>query len=138
MITSDKQNQASKTQLEMLQESFSAKMKSGVPAIIRKAGKAQLKELMDDVQAEIDEYETLKSSKGMKLKIRSIDDLMVAPIRYRIAHGMSVDAFSRKVGVSARQIHRYEASEYNNVNARTLKKILDGLDVQLDGHFTAP
>ncbi len=62
---------------------------------------------------------------------------MLTPIRYRIASHMSVDAFSRKVGVSARQIHRYEAEHYSNTNTSTLTKILEKLDVNLDGHVAS-
>ena len=61
---------------------------------------------------------------------------MVTPIRYRIISHMSVDAFSLKVGVSARQIHRYEAANYSNANTSTLTKILEKLDVSLDGHVS--
>ncbi len=58
---------------------------------------------------------------------------MAIPIRYRIAAHMSVDAFSRKVGVSARQIARYERESYKNTNTSTLRKILGGLNIHLDG-----
>jgi len=137
MITSDKQHAASKKQLTMLLESLDANMKNDVPAVIKKAGKAQLQELFEDVQSEITEYETLKTGKVEDLKIHSIDDLLLTPIRYRIVEHMSVDTFSRKVGVSARQIHRYEAEGYKNANTSTWKKILDGLDVSFDGHVTS-
>jgi transcriptional regulator with XRE-family HTH domain len=58
---------------------------------------------------------------------------MVVPIRYRIASHMSIDAFSRKVGISARQIIRYERDKYQNTNSSTLRKILDVLNIHLDG-----
>ena len=61
---------------------------------------------------------------------------MVTPIRYRIVSHMSVDAFSHKVGISARQIHRYEAANYSNANTSTLTKILEKLDVSLDGRVS--
>jgi len=137
MITSDKQYAASKAQLAMLKESLSAENDEAIPEIVKNASKAQLKSLIAEVQAEIAEYENLKSIKLEELEIHSIHDLMVTPIRYRIASHMSVDAFSRKVGVSARQIHRYEAENYSNVNTSTLTKILEKLDVSLDGHVAS-
>ncbi|MDH5415201.1 MAG: helix-turn-helix domain-containing protein [Flavobacteriaceae bacterium] len=137
MITSDKQYAASKEQLTMLQESLSVENDKDIPEIIKNASKEQLKSLISDIQAEIDEYEKLKSIKLEELEIHSIQDLMVTPIRYRIVSHMSVDAFSRKVGVSARQIHRYEAENYSNVNTSTLTKILEKLDVSLDGHVSS-
>jgi len=81
----------------------------------------------------IEEYDALKDSKPSDIEIHSLDDLMVLPIRYRIAAHMSIDAFSRKVGVSARQIARYERESYQNTNSSTLRKILGVLDIHLDG-----
>ena len=50
---------------------------------------------------------------------------------------MSIDAFSRKVGISARQIIRYERDKYQNTNSSTLRKILDVLNIHLDGKILA-
>lgn len=133
MITSDKQYAASKKQLAMLQEALASDLKEDIPDVIKEAGKAQLEELIAEVQAEIVEYENLRNLNLKDLEIHSVQDLMVTPIRYRIASHMSVDAFSRKVGVSVRQIHRYEAANYSNANTSTLTKILEKLDVSLDG-----
>ena len=58
---------------------------------------------------------------------------MIAPIRYRIAVHMSVDEFARKVGNSARQIARYELESYQNTNSGILRKILEALNIHLDG-----
>lgn len=133
MITSDKQYAAAKEQLAMLVESLSSPKKKDVPNFIEKAGKAQWQELIDEIQLTMKEYETLKDSEPSDIEIHSLDDLMIAPIRYRIAAHMSVDAFSRKVGVSARQIVRYELESYRNTNSSTLRKILEVLNIQLDG-----
>ena len=62
-----------------------------------------------------------------------MNDLLVAPIRYRLANHMSIEGFGRKVGVSARQIARYEKEEYQNINTSTLQKILRNMDVHIDG-----
>lgn len=133
MITSDKQYAASQKQLAMLKESYTAAVKKGVPDVVAKAGKAQIKELMAELKLLINEYDSLKACKPSDIEIHSLDDLMVVPIRYRIAAHMSIDAFSRKVGVSARQIARYERENYENTNSSTLRKILGMLNIHLDG-----
>ena len=133
MITSDKQYAAAKEQLARLNASLSSPKKKDVPARIAKAGKAQFLELTDEIQQNIKEYKTLKNSEPSDIEIHSLDDLMLAPIRYRIAAHMSVDAFGRKVGVSARQIARYELESYQNINSSTLRKILEMLNIHLDG-----
>lgn len=133
MITSNRQYEAAKKQLVMLEESLSAPKKKGVPDAVRQAAKAQTRELMDEIQESIDEYEALRNSKPTDVEIHSLDDLMVAPIRYRIAARMSLDEFGRKVGVSARQIARYELEGYQNINTSTFQKILRKLNLRLDG-----
>lgn len=133
MITSDKQYDAAKRQLAMLTEALSAPKKKSVPDAVKEASNAQTQELIDEIQESIDEYEKLRSSEPTDVEIHSLDDLMLAPIRYRIAAHMSVDEFGRKVGVSARQIVRYELEGYRNINARTFQKILKKLNVRLNG-----
>ncbi len=135
MITSDKQYAVAKEQLAMLTESLSSPKKEDVPDLIEKASKAQLQELIDEIQLKLEEYDALKDSKPSDIEIHSLDDLMIAPIRYRIAAHMSVDAFGRKVGVSARQIARYELESYRNTNSSTLRKILEVLNIHLDGRI---
>jgi len=133
MITSDKQYTAAKEQLAMLMTSLSSRKKKKVPALIENAGKAQLQELISEIQLNMKEYDALKNSNPSDIEIHSLDDLMITPIRYRIAAHMSVDAFSRKVGVSARQIARYEQEGYRNTNSTTLQKILEVLNIRLNG-----
>ena len=136
MITSDKQYAAAKKQLDMLTASLSAPKKEGVPDLVDKAGRAQTQELINEIQASMKEYDDLKNTNPSDIEIHSLDDLMVTPIRYRIASHMSLDAFGRKVGVSARQIARYEQEEYQNTNTPTLQKILKMLNIHLDGRVT--
>ncbi len=133
MITSDKQYTAAKEQLAMLMTSLSSRKKKKVPALIEKAGKAQLQELISEIQLDMKEYDALKNSNPSDIEIHSLDDLMMTPIRYRIAAQMSVDAFGRKVGVSARQITRYEQEGYRNTHSTTLQKILEVLNIRLNG-----
>lgn len=133
MITSDIQYSAAQEQVAMLTESLAAPKKPEVPDAIEQASKAQIRDLIAELQSEMDEYDQLKSSDGQDIKIQSINDLMTAPIRYRLATNMSLDSFGRKVCVSARQIARYEQESYRNTSSSTLQKILQALDIQLDG-----
>ncbi len=133
MITSDRQYVAAKEKLAMLQASLKAPIKKGVPDIISKATKGQLKEMISEIKEGIKEYESICHTEPSKITINSLDDLMVAPIRYRLASHMSVEAFARKVEISTRQIMRYEAENYENSNTNTLKKILGHLNVNLKG-----
>ena len=134
MITSDKQYKAAVRQLEMLSFSLSRPINEGVPQIIENAAKSQTRELIDEIKANIEEYNT--ATNASVIEIHSLDDLLSAPIRYRLAAHMSIDMFGQKVGVSPRQITRYEKEEYRNITASTLQKILKKLDIHIDGQIT--
>lgn len=133
MITSDKQYNAAKQQLELLNQSLSLIKKNEVPAVIVTANTLQLAELIAEIKAELNEYEALKNYNIADIEIHSLDDLMTTPIRYRLAAQMSIDMFGQKVGVSPRQIARYEKECYQNTTTSTLRKILAKLDVHIDG-----
>ena len=119
----------------MLIQSLRAPRIKEVPTVIEEAAKSQVKELITEIKAEIDEYTQLikNDTSNLVIEIHSLDDLLSAPIRYRLASHMSIESFSRKVGVSARQIARYEKEKYQNINASTLQKILRTLNIRIDG-----
>ena len=135
MITSDKQYAAAKEQLSMLVQSLSASVKKDVPAVIEEAARSQTKELIAEIQENLDEYSKLvkNHNDGVVIEIHSLSDLLAAPIRYRLANHMSIEVFGRKVGISARQIARYEKEEYQNITTSTLQKILGNLNIHIDG-----
>ncbi len=137
MITSDRQLNAAQEKLDMLKASLDAPAKKGVSKAIVEAAKRQIQELIDELQAEIDDYTRTGQMDPSEIPINTIDDLMVAPIRYRISAHLSVDKFARMVDVSSRQIVRYESQAYQNSSVENLKKILDHLKIRLDGQIEA-
>lgn len=133
MITSDKQYQVAKEKLEVLKKSITAPVKSSVPKAIAKAGKAQYQSMCEELAEEINQYEVLINSNPSDLTFNSVEEMMTAPIRYRLAAKMSVEAFARFVGINARQIFKYEQESYKNLNASTLEKILKKLNLEIHG-----
>ena len=133
MITSDKQYRAAQDQLAKLEISGNASGKPGVSKVIVDATRSQINELAEELRAKINEYERTRAMQPEDIPIQSIDDLMVAPIRYRIASQLSTDAFARLVGISVRQILRYESQAYQNSSVPNLKKILARLNIRLRG-----
>jgi len=135
MIVSPQQHTATKRKLTMLEDALSAPRREGVPAAVAEAALAQTRELIAEMRAEIDEYETITTSDPARIVVNSIADLLVAPVRYRLASHMSAEAFARVVNVSTRQIFRYEQEGYRNCSVPNLTKILERLNIQLHGHI---
>ena len=133
MITSAKQRQTTEKKLKMLKDSLNAPNKPNIPEVISKAARLQAKELIVELQREIDEYLKTGKMKPSEIPIKTVDDLMVAPIRYRISSHLSVDKFARLVDISPRQILRYESQAYQNSSIANFKKILERINIKLKG-----
>lgn len=135
MITSQRQLMAAKEKIEMLKKSLAMEFKKEVPEILKSAATGQIEELISEVESEIQDYETLKNNKLSEIQIFSLDDLMDAPIKYRLAKGMTIEDFARKVDLHSRQIARYETQHYHNATTDTMLKILTCLDIKISGAF---
>jgi hypothetical protein len=133
MITSQKQLSVAKEKVKMLKESIITEQQKNVPEVLKLATIGQIEELISEIEVEINEYELLKNNKSSEIQIFSLEDLMNAPIKYRIAKGMSIEDFARKVHIHSRQIARYELDHYHNTSTDTLLKILVCLDVKISG-----
>ena len=134
MIVSQQQYTATAKKLKMLQDSLSAPPREGVPEEFVQAAFAQTRELIGELQAEIDEYDRITTSDPAVIPVNSIEDLLVAPIRYRLASHKSLETFARAVDISVRQIFRYEQEGYRNCSVPNLTKILAKLKLQVHGH----
>ena len=133
MIRSEKQYQAAKKQLVSLRKALAAGAHAKAPEAVIRAARGQTAELAAQIEKEIKDYERLQKTQAKELRIFSLHDLRVAPIRYRIAARMTIEGFARLVHVHSRQIARYESEEYQNVSWDTLLKILERLDVKIEG-----
>ncbi len=133
MIRSDKQYQAAKKQLVSLRKALAAGAHTKAPEAVIRAARGQTAELAAQIEKEIKDYEQLQKTQAKELRIFSLHDLRVAPIRYRIAARMTIEGFAGLVHVHSRQIARYESEDYQNVSWDTLLKILERLDVKIEG-----
>ena len=132
MIRSDKQYQAAKKQLVSLRKALAAGAHAKAPEAVIRAARGQTAELAAQIEKEIKDYEQLQKTQAKELRIFSLHDLRVAPIRYRIAARLTIEGFARLVHVHSRQIARYESEDYQNVSWDTLLKILERLDVKIE------
>ena len=96
------------------------------------AQKAGLKSQLQDLEAELREYETLKTGGPKILELDSLEGLPKVLIQARIAAGWTQEDLAARLGVKPQQIQRYEASDYQTVSFARLREIarLLGLDVR--------
>jgi DNA-binding XRE family transcriptional regulator len=87
------------------------------------AQKAGVKSQLLDLEAELHEYETLKSVGPGTLELDSLEALPKVLIQARIAAGLTQEDLAARLGVKPQQIQRYEASDYQTVSFARLSEI---------------
>ena len=126
MITSKYQWSKAKEEIDGLKE----KMASG-----RYRSKRTLERFEKELgrlEGEVDEFETLQAAGPEGLSIKRPQDVLLLPMRYRIAKKMTLEEFSEMVGVGARLIWRYENDGYTTAKGHTLNRILSKLPVDIE------
>ena len=132
MITSERQLKAAKEKIKSLKESI-AKMQKKKKSVLAKSSLIQTEALLHKIEGEVAEYEALLTKGLEAIEIKSPEDIMLLPIRYRIAKHLSREDFSKEVDVPVRMIARYETSGYTNINGETFRKILHNLPLKFNG-----
>jgi len=95
--------------------------------IQRRALESQLEEL----QADPEEYETLKAGKVTDFEARSFNDLPVLLVKARIARGMTQKELAGRLHVKEQQVQRWESNNFHGASIETLKAIADALSIVL-------
>ena len=135
MITSDKQLAVAQEQLVRLIAANEATPRPDIPAEFLEANQRKVEADIDRFRQDIEEYESLKKATLADIQFNSFDDLLKAPIKYRLVSHLTLDEFARKVEINVRNIQRYEASEYQSVNLNILKDILAKLQLKVQAFF---
>jgi DNA-binding XRE family transcriptional regulator len=139
MILSERQLKVTLVKLAAIEERLKAtvpvKKGSSSPGKIApefaEAARAELEELAIELRQDVKEYQRLRRLGLKALTLKSPADFLEFPMKYRVACGLTQEQFAAKVGVSLRQIARYEAESYQNINGETLKRILEKLPLKI-------
>jgi HTH-type transcriptional regulator/antitoxin HigA len=90
-----------------------------------------LTDVRTDMEAEVAEYEFLKSNKTNILKARSISELPSLITEYKIASGLTQKEFSKQIGMKEQQLQRYEAEAFKSISFKNLLKLLQAIGLDL-------
>jgi ribosome-binding protein aMBF1 (putative translation factor) len=93
----------------------------------RDAAESQLQEL----QEQIDAYESLHTGKSKEIILEAVEDLPKTLIRARIAAGMTQEGLAHRLGVKTQQIQRYEATEYESASFARIRKVVQALGLRM-------
>lgn len=125
MITNEVQYRATKAHLRQFEEALH-NLVAASPAG-RRTKLAQLeidavRAQADDLRAELEEYERLRSGTVTTLEASSLDELATLLVKARIARGWSQGRLAARLSVAEQQVQRYEATGYRSAS---LARILD-------------
>jgi len=94
-----------------------------------------LKSQIAELEADIAHYDMLKAGEITFAKPFSLDALPGVLVEARIASGKSQADLAEEIGVQARQIQRYETSNYMGVSLARLIEVSKALNVHTAGLF---
>jgi ribosome-binding protein aMBF1 (putative translation factor) len=135
MIKNDRQYRITKAQIRVFETSVSNVRKQAVPAgmdrriasIQRRALESQLEEMAADVE----EYEALKAGKVTEFEAQSLNGLPALLVKARISRGITQKELAGRLHVKEQQVQRWESNDFHGASIETLKAMADALDVVL-------
>src|SRR3984957_15023185 len=134
MIYSDKQYGVSGTQLAMLQDALAAvKARASDQVWLKQAEIDGLKSQIADIEAELTEYDLLKSGQVSFSKTYALEELPRVLVQARIASSMSQTDLAEKLGMKPQQVQRYEATDSMGESLGGLMEISKALGGKASG-----
>lgn len=142
MIRNERQYWTAKSQAERLQQILSEPVggdckDSDVHPLIAKARQDATRSQLQDLEADLEEYEDLKAGKFDLSALMVVIGLPEMLIKARIARGMTQRELAERVGLKEQQVQRYEATEYAGASLSRIRDVVGGLLVN-DTRVTLP
>lgn len=134
LIKNERQYRITKSQAAKFEKAIDevkAAREAGTHPVLRKAQLDAMKSQMEDLQHEIEEYESLRSGKRKAVILGSLEEISNALIQARIAAGLSQEDLADKLGIKPQQIQRYEATDYQSASLEKINQIVRVLGIKL-------
>ena len=134
MITNDVQYRNTKTllaQFRQAAENLEADLADAAGTKLHQLQIDAVRSQADDLEAEIAEYEKLRSGATTSFTANSLADLAKLLIQGRIARGWSQRRLAEELGIAEQQIQRYEANGYATTSLTRLCEVAAALDLQM-------
>ena len=100
---------------------------------LRQAQVEGIQSQIKDLEAEIQEYESLKKTAPENVMINSLEELPEALVRVRIARHLTQDQLAEKLGVKPQQVQKWEASTYQRASYASILKVANALGIKMKG-----
>ena len=139
MITNEVQYRATKAHSTRFEEALqNLQATQGPNRKQRELEIAAVRAQLGDLQAELAEYEQLRSGTIRSFEAASLPELAVALVKARIAKGWSQRRLADELGIAEQQIQRYESTGYTSASLARLCDIVTALRVDVHEVVTLP
>jgi HTH-type transcriptional regulator/antitoxin HigA len=91
-----------------------------------------------NLQAELDEYDHLRSGVVETLEADSLEEFATLLIKARIACGWSQRRLAQQLGIAEQQVQRYESTAYRSARLARICDITNALGVTVTGRLSLP
>jgi len=134
MIKNEHQYRVTRGEIQGFEDALaelSSRPAGSLPDIIRKARADALGSQLEDLRAELGEYEAIREGATAPRRPQSLRDIPRFLIQSRIYRGWTQRDFSERCGLKEQQIQRYEAQDYGQASLDTLCELARVLEVDL-------
>ncbi len=142
MITNERQYKITRSEADRFRKALGDLAKAAVPPDVHprllQAEREAMESQLSDLQAEIAEYDRLKSAGLSVISVNSFDELADGLIKARIAGGLSQKALADRLNLKEQQIQRYEAERYASASYQRLREVADALGVRIKNDILLP
>lgn len=138
MIKNERQYRITKAAADKFQQALVEDRRGGgshpdIHPLLVKAQEDAMRSQLDDLQAELREYEALSSGHHASLALSSFAELPRALIRARIVAGLSQKELAERLGLKEQQLQRYEATEYASASVTRVGEVIRALQLEIRG-----
>lgn len=143
MIKNSRQYRITKAQVRKFENALAAFQQipaagESVHPMLRKAQEDAMRSQLEDLRAELAEYDALRSGRRRVLELDSFEELPHALIQARIATGITQRELAGRLGVKEQQIQRYEATDYASASFSRIAAIMKALGVEVKERVVLP
>jgi len=135
MIRNERQYRITRAQAAKFEHAIAELMSSpdtqGVHPLLKKAQIDALKSQFEDLRAELEEYQALRTGQLSVLELESFEDLPRALVQARIAAGLSQQDLAAKLGIKEQQVQRYEANDYQSASLGRVGDVVKALQLRV-------
>lgn len=136
MITNQRQYLNTQAQAERFRQALEATDTEGLHPKAAKAMRNGLRSQLEDLEAELAEYDALRHGKVATLEAESIVGIGEALIKARIMRNLTQRELAERLSLAEQQIQRYEVTKYRGVAAERLQQVADALKLRVREVFT--